>query len=83
MIENDYSCRVDISYHGSRGKCLRTSSVFADPDLLETIKYHANPDRKNGRVKTVLVTVTYRRQWTTENGPRMEYEYAYHYSWQR
>lgn len=82
-MDHDYSCRVNISYHDSRGKCLRTSSVFADPGLLESIAEAADVRRKNGRVKMVLATVTFRRSINDFQTIRVEYEYAYHYSWQR
>ena len=82
-MDHDYSCRVDISYHGNRGRLLCTSSVFADPGLLESIMDYAKPGRKNGRVKTVLVTVSFRRSINDFQTIRVEYKYAYHYSWQR
>jgi len=73
---------VSWSYHGKGGAVFTYGVTHANPDFLDDVKERANPGRKNGRVKAVLMSV---EMWveTVPGKPAGKWVYLYSYDWRR
>lgn len=71
-------CRITTTYTGLNGLWEQTCT-WADPDFLDHVMERANPNRKNGRVKAVTVSVEFFYNGTDHYGntwsPRLDQGY--------